>query len=486
MKKIIAILLALAVVSMAFAQTVSISNTLSITPQITVDGGVHYWGFADDVGLREQVTGEAITADGRAKVKGIIRFDVTPISPNEKSILSVKPRWSWGSAEHANDGNRSRVAAVLKPFDFLEVGVGNLENTGYAMGCGPCMNGVWGEAWEYGFATINGIGGQWQHIQNLVNDGIYVAFTGVENLKIGVGLASASNGLGVVASGDNAGLLGGNANLDTMLKKGLFHGLAIGASYNSDMFAVGANWKGNFGLEQGYTNDTNDKSYQDHTIYAGLTFKGLQEAKIGTTLEAAVGFYTAKASTLRKVRYYDWGAKQTVDKTSTPLTSFLFMVGAGFDFRNGISDNINVLVGYNKIGGTASKVLPFGVTNKIAYSVNSDAKFAFTLAYIQNGLTEKKQVAGATNTNNANYIIGEDSAYAYTPAVGGANDFGWLIGAKPEFSWTMGAHSFNMGVKTVVKGQIVPHAKSGWEWGWTGLKGTKAIVEFPLSWTYTF
>ena len=39
MKKIIAILLALAVVSMAFAQTVSISNELSTDPFIEINGG---------------------------------------------------------------------------------------------------------------------------------------------------------------------------------------------------------------------------------------------------------------------------------------------------------------------------------------------------------------------------------------------------------------------------------------------------------------
>ena len=480
MKKIIAILLALAVVSMAFAQTVSISNTVSTEPKITIDGGNQYWGFHDDVGIREQVTGEAITADGRAKVKGIIRFDVTPVHPGEESILSVKPRWSWGSAQNANDGNRSRVAAVLKPFDFLEVAVGNLENTGYALGTGPSLNPNWSEPWIYGYATINALGGQWQHVQNLVNDGIHVAYTGVDNLKIGVGLASASNGLGVDAAHNN--ILGENKNLDTMLKKGLFHGLAIGAVYDADLFSVGANWKGNFGLEQGWTAELNDKAYQDHTIYAGLTFKGLQEAKVGTTIQAGVGYYTAKASKLRIVKYYDSVAKTTVYKENTPLTSFLFGIGAGFDFRNGIADNIAVQVGYNKIGSTTSKVLPFAVTNNLTYSVSSDAKFGFTLAYVQNGLTESKKVAGADNTTNGRYVTPANAVN--TPTVD--SDFGWLIGAKPEFSWTMGAHSFNVGVKTVVTGDIVPHAKSGWEWGWTGLRGKKAIVSFPLSWTYNF
>jgi hypothetical protein len=497
MKKIVAILLALAVVSMAFAQTVSISNTVKSEPQVTIDGGNQYWGFANNFFLREEVNGEAITADGRAKVKGRIRFDLQTMDPYETSILSFKPRWSWNSSANAADGNRSSVAAVLKPWDIIEIGVGNLDDVGYAFSTGPGLNGNWAEPWVYGFNNIPNLGSEWQNQHELIKDGIQVLFTGVDSLKIGVGFRSASS------------------DLRTMVKKGMFNGLAIGASYDTDLFQVGAKYGGNFGwtaeknqsvaaanaavtaaqvagnayipsvstvaVASSNTAEGNDKAYQDHTIYAGFTFKGLQEAKIGTTIDAAVGFYTEKASALKN--------------GSTQTTAFLFGAGAGFNFRNGIKDDIHVLVGYVKQGSTSAKVLPFAVTNNISYTVDSDATFSFKLAYVQTGLSEKKS---GTASNNTNYYYNTMSGIQVLDANGNvttagakaspltAGQYGWLIGAQPNFSWNMGAHSFSLGVKAVTLGDIVPHAKNGWEWSWTGLRGRKAIVSFPLSWTYTF
>ncbi|MBO4759719.1 MAG: hypothetical protein J5505_06645, partial [Spirochaetaceae bacterium] len=363
MKKIISIFICLAVVFAAFSQTVSITNTVSTEPVITIDDGNHYWGFTDDYFLREEVVGEAITADGRAKVKGKIRFDVQSLDPGESSLLSVKPRWSWNSSTDASDGNRSRVAALLKPFDWLEVGVGNLASVGYAFKLGPNFSGDgWTDDYSEGWNVINGIVGKFQNIHMLIKDGIQVSYIGVPGLKIGFGLRSA------------------NANLNTMIKKSMFNGAALGAKYSADLFEVGAKWAGNFGAEKGVTAEDSDKSYQDHTLYAGFTFKGLEEAKIGTTIYTGVGFYTQKASKV---------------KDTKATTAFLFDVGAGFDFRNGISDDVNVAVGYNKIGGEASKVLPFCVRNTLSYEVSSDATFTFELCYAQAGLKEKKQVAGA-------------------------------------------------------------------------------------------
>ena len=496
MKKIIAILLALAVVSMAFAQTVSIQNTVSTEPQVTIDGGNQYWGFANNFFLREQVVGEAITADGRARVKGRIRFDLQTIDPYETSILSFKPRWSWNSASDAADGNRSVVGASLKPWDFLQIDVGNLGDT-YAFGLGPSLSGQWTEPWTSGFAPITGIAGGWENIHNLIGDGIEVLFTGVDNLKIGVGLKSA----------------GGEKR--TMIKKGMFNGFALGAKFDSEFFEVGAKYAGNFGATAKKADSTelmtsaqvtaaqqagtayasslpsvsvassntaagNDKAYQDHTIYAGFTFKGLQEAKVGTTIDAEVGFYTQKKSLVA---------------ATEQATAFLFGAGAGFNFRNGIKDDVHVLVGYVKSGSDSAKVLPFAITNVISYTVDSDATFSFKLTYAQNGLKEKKSATASDNTNyyyntmsgiqvlDANGNVTTAGAKA-SPRVSG--DYGWLIGAKPEFSWTMGASKFSIGVKAVTLGDIVPHAKNGWEWSWTGLRGRKAVVSFPLSWTYTF
>ena len=484
MKKIIAILLALAVVSMAFAQTVSISNTLSTGPEIEINGGANYWGFGNSNFLRDEVNGEAVTADGRAKVKGRIRFDIQTLAPNETSILSFKPRWSWNSNANANDGNRSCVAAVLKPWDFLEIGIGNLDEVGYARGAGQNFDwSEWSTWYKWGYNLIPGLVGRWQRANDLVYDGVHVVYTGVSNLWIGAGLSSARNEKNEQ----------GFTERETMIKKGMFNGLSIGAGYNADLFSVGAVWKGNFGTENGYlTSETSDKAFQDHTIYASFTFKGLQEAKIGTNIYVGVGFYTAKAS-----RLVDWAGYVNQNNTAlnftvdaagnkhlynASVTSFLFDVGANFNFRNGISDDVAVAVGYYKIAGVTSKVLPFCVRNTIKYSASSDATFAFTLGYSQSGLAEKKQVAATQNTNTTPINIATNGVF--TPTTKG--EAGYLIFAYPSFTWSMGAHSFNMGVRTTVNGEIVPHAKTGWEWAWTGLKGDTAHVDFPISWTYTF
>ena len=465
MKKIISIFICLAVVFAAFSQTVSITNTVSTEPVITVDAGTHYWGFTDDYFLREEVVGEAITADGRAKVKGKIRFDLQTLTPDQTaSILSFKPRWSWNSAANASDGNRSRVAALLKPVDWLEVGVGNLAGVGYAFKLGPNFSGDgWTDDYNEGWNTINGIVGNFENIHMLIKDGIQVSYIGVPGLKIGFGLRSAG------------------AERDTMIKKGMFNGAALGAKYSADLFEVGAKWAGNFGAEKGFLAEDSDKAYQDHTFYVAATFKGLQEAKIGTTIHAGVGFYTAKASAV---------------KNTKATTAFLFDVGAGFDFRNGISDDVKVAVGYNKIGGTTSKVLPFCVRNTLTYEVSSDATFTFELCYAQSGLTAKKSKTAADNigadnlngvhttvTTVGNTLTRIDNAVV-SPTVD--NGYGWLVAAVPTFEFSMGAHTFSMGVKSVVLGDIVPHAKSGHEWSWTGLRGQEANISFPLSWSYEF
>ena len=459
MKKIIAILLALAVVSMAFAQTVSVSNKLETKPTVTIDGGVHYWGFANNYFLRDEVVGEAVTADGRAKVKGRIRFDLQTLSPDEKSILSFKPRWSWNSNANAADGNRSSVAALLKPWDFLEIGIGNLDDVGYQFQTNWqnfSWEG-WTEKYKYGYNTIPGIVGTWQNINGLIKDGIQVCYVGVPGLTVGFGLKSA------------------DADLATMIKKSVFDGAALGARYSTDLFTVGAKWAGNFGYVadntgkgNGTTANDTDKAYQDHTIYACFGFNGLNEAKVGTSLHAGVGFYTEKASAIKNA--------------NTQTTAFLFDIGAGFNFRNGITDDLNVAVGYVKQGSETAKVLPFAVRNKIAYSASSDATFAFEFAYAQSSLKEKKSVAGTANSNAQQYALAAGTTA--TPTVNGG--FGWLIAACPSFSWKMGAHSFSIGVDAVTLGDIVPHAKTGWEWAWTGLRGKEANITFPLSWTYTF
>ena len=464
MKKIIAILLALAVVSMAFAQSVSIKNTLSTQPEITIDGGNQYWGFANGNFLREQVEGSATTADGRATVKARIRFDLQTLTPSEKSILSVKPRWSWDNVTDANDGNRSSVAAILKPFDFLEIGVGNLDEVGAAWGITPNLSWRKGsENFSYNFNTFNNLSGMWQNVHQLVNNGIQVKYVGVPGLAVGAGLRAAGE----------YGSQGTNGKLsNTMVKKGMFNGIAIGATYGLDLFDIGAKYAGNFGAENGVDAVNSDKAYSDHTIVAGLTFKGLREAKIGTSIDAVVGYYTAKGSIIKN--------------NNVPQMAWIFGVGADFNFRNGITDYVAVEVGYNKYGSTTSKVLPFNVFNHLGYSVSSDAAFSLDAMYSQRGLTANNKSNAAQNGVTGDFGGKTATALAYNWGPWGETDEAWLIGLKPSFGFSMGAHHFDFGVQTVVTGLIEPHAKTGWEWGWTGLKGKKAVVDFPISWSYQF
>ena len=452
MKKIVAILLALAVVSMAFAQTVSISNKLSTEPFITINNGINYWGFTTSNFLRDEVNGTAQTADGRAMVKARIRFDLQSLAPNETTILNVKPRWSWNSKANDTDGNnRSGVAAWLKPFDFLEVGIGNFNDVDAGWGVVPNLSWYMGpEYFKWGFNETISLAGKYQNVHQLINDGIQVKYIGIPNLEIGFGLSSAG------------------AERETMIKKGMFNGAALGATYNTDLFGVGFKWAGNFGAENGVEANNSDKAYQDHLVLAGFTFKGLQEAKIGTTLEATVGFYTEKAS--------------AVKNANTAKTSFIIGVAGSFNFRNGISDRLSLEVGYNKVGSKTSKVLPFTIRNKLAYSVSSDASFSLDAMYSQVGLVEKTKATASKNTGTA---FGGTVSNALKGDGSDTNE-AWLIGLKPTFSWKNGAHAFEIGLKTNVIGSIEPHPKSGWEWGWTGLKGIKAEIYFPLSWTYNF
>ena len=102
MKKIIAILLALAVVSMAFAQTVSIPNKLSTDPEITIDGGKMYWGFANSNFLRDEVTrkreSEALTMMSKrlpCRRRLILTYDEEEVISDKFGSIEVLLVWKW-------------------------------------------------------------------------------------------------------------------------------------------------------------------------------------------------------------------------------------------------------------------------------------------------------------------------------------------------------------------------------------------------------
>lgn len=444
-KKTFAAVLAFAVAACVSAQTVRITNELSTQPKITIDGkNANYWKFTKNFILRDEIIGEAITADKRAKVKVRLRFDLQTLNPGETSILSVKPRWSWNSSADASDGNRSAVAAIVKPFDWLEIGVGNLESTGYAFSAGPNVSrNMWTDKYKTSAVVVPGLAGKWQYIHMLASDGLQVCYTGIPNLKLGAALISPDD------------------DRDTTIKKGLFRGVAAAAKYSAELFDVGAVWKGNFGAEKGYKAEDCDKAYQDHTLYAGFTFKGFANAKVGTKLNAALGYYTGKESKIA-------GTKN--------VQSFLVAVGADFDFRNGISDTLSVGVGYSKDGELQTKVLPFVIRNTFRYSISKEAGFAMELCYAQAGLKEKTSVAANKNVPNGNAI---------TPT-NYKNEYGWMVVLKPGFSFVMGANTFSLGLKALVLGDIEPHGKQGHEMSWTGLRGRQASIDFPFSWEYKF
>ena len=436
MKKLFSILLiALIAMAMVAAQTVTISNELLTEPMITVDSNSNgtWWGYKNGTTLRDEVVGEGITADGRARVKGRVRFDVNFTDPTiNSSLLTAKPRLSWGSSADALDGNRSAVAAILKPTNYLEIGLGNLHDVGYAFSVGSNPSAcAWTDPITTRWNVIPGLVGQWQNANELVSDGIYVAFTGVDNLKIGVGLRSA------------------DANFATMIKKSVFKGPAAAVTYTHEKFDVGAKVAADFGGINA-TNET-DKAYREYQAYAAFAYKGLQEAKVGTTLHAGAGVYTNNASTI-------------LGKAKT--TTFLLDLGSDFNFRNGISDSLNVSVGYGKIDGVNRKTLPFAIKNTLAYTVQ-DAKFAVETVYAQTSFD--KRIKDIKTNESPNGLVG------------GANiNYDNLIAVNPSFQLTQGAHTFKVGVNTAVYNDLVAHEKIASEWRWTGIKGVN-ILEIQFS-----
>ena len=450
MKKLFStLLIALIAMAMVTTQTVTISNELLTEPMISVGGDSYangkWWGYKNGTSLRDEVVGEGITADGRARVKGRIRFDVNFTDPTiNASLLTPKPRISWGSAADALDGNRSAVAAILKPTNYLEIGLGNLHDVGYAFSVGSNPSAcAWTDPITTRWNVIPGLAGQWQNANELVSDGIYVAFTGVDNLKIGVGLRSA------------------DTNFGTMVKKSVFKGPAAAVTYTHEKFDVGAKVAADFGGINA-ANET-DKAYREYQAYAAFAYKGLQEAKVGTTLHAGAGVYTNNASTL-------------LGKPKT--TTFLLDLGSDFNFRNGISDSLNVSVGYGKIDGVDRKTLPFAVKNILAYTVQ-DAKFAVETVYAQTSFN--KRTKDLKTNESFNGIIGAPLQD------GGINvNYDSLIAVNPSFQLTQGAHTFKVGVNTAIYNDLIAHEKTASEWRWTGVKGVRADVSFPISWKYNF
>lgn len=450
-KRICTAIFVLAITSAINAQTVKISNEISTQPRITIDNNSNYWNFNKGYFLRNEIIGEAISEDKRVKIKGRIRFDLQSLNPEENSIVSIKPRWSWNSAANATDGNRSSVAVLIKPVESLEVGIGNIEAAGYAFLCGPNLSRtMWNDKYKKGVNYIPDIVGKWQYIHELIKDGLQISYNGIPDLKIGIAFSSADK------------------DRNTMLKKNMLNGLAAGFRYSNEKIEVGSNWKGNFGFEKGYSADDFDKSYQDHTIYLGFTYKGLSKAKIGTKINAALGYYTSKESKIA---------------ATNNVNSFVIGAGINLDFRNGIKDYISFAIGYTKDGSLKSQVLPFVIQNNFKYEISKDAEFGIDSCLARTSLKEKKAAISRKNIqNNTSYDL---SRAINIPTLYSA-DYGWFVAVKPGFSLNVASHSFSLGVKTMILGEIVPIEKQGHESSWTAFSAKQATIEFPLSWKYTF
>lgn len=445
MKKIIAILTAGALFSAAFAQTVEISSTLSTSPEIYVDGESNQWGFSDENFFREEIEGTGETADGRAAVWGRVRLDAKTKDTAQESILNIKPQWHFS--------NEFAAAALIKPFDGLEIKVGSHEGLNKDFGSDI--------AWEdenAGDIIIADITGKENKI-NAFRSGIYAGFTGIEGLWIGGGVVADT-----IKESDGAGLDGKVWNQNGLIKKGSYGPFQFGASYDTDLFGAGVKYVGEFGGlnqpedetgENGVANNFTDAKYGHHNIYAGFSFNGLQDAKVGTTIGFSVDFDTHKNSSVMGTKAY---------------TAFAASANAGFDFRNGITDTVAVTVAYQSIDGKKSKVLPFYIGNDLGYQVSDDASFSLHTSYLQGGLLNAAKTY--TDETTSDDVL--------------SGNYASLVTLSPSFSFSMGAHTFGFGVETQVANHIKYNQKTSSEWAFTSMYGKSARVKFPVSWTYTF
>lgn len=421
MKKIIAILLALAVVSMAFAQTVSVSNKLETNPQIHVDGSTNQWSVSPT--LKDTVEGKLTTEDGRATVWGKASFQLqwkdsidktgavtgAVASKDNKDIASFTPRYVFTASSEAN--------ASFKPFEFLEVGLG----TGLGGGATGIVSVGPGFAWEGGCGAAAKPYALDGDRQKVTREGMYVAFTGVPGLSVIAGVDNKFGGAGFA-----------------LIKKNVF-GAGVGAKYATDLFEVGASWRAVFGLAENPVAE--DKAYNNQSIYVGGTFKGLESLPVGISINA-------KASIV-------------MNNGATKTTDIGLGVGASFNFNNGIKTSPDFSIAF-KAGGESYKVLPFYVGNTLEFKPNDDVTFKLLTGYAQHGLTDKMS--------------------SFTVETGRFS----AITLKPEFSFSMGRHSFNFAVKTVVTNNHQYVEKTDTDWAFSRMFGECAKVEFPISWTYNF
>ena len=441
MKKIIAILVALAVVSMAFAQTVSVKNELYTCPVITVNGANCAWSWDDNTMLRDRIDFSAETADGRAKVYGRVGTRLAITDPAGAGLLNVLPRI--GIVQSTQNAWWWDLGATYKCTDFLAFGMGSGEGSlhykagGYTGGCGDIY-------WENNadFNGANGMFGSWKNYARVQGNGIFVALLGG-----GIGL----DGFTAVLGFDNDWF---NKNMASF---------NFGVKYNADVFGVSARYHGSFGDQYhsnvianaayGATTGSADrKSDYSHEFYVGANYSGLKDLAVGIDLGA--GFLAQLGRT-----------------QSTATNRMAASIQSSFDFRNGITDALWLTVGFGRFTDgnnnvVSAKVLPFGIGNKLAYKIGGDynATFKFDIAYMQDFLSRKLK----------------DSDGKVSP------NFSMDIYISPSFSWTMGKSTFEIGLRNDVKGHLGYTEKTANDWAFTRVFGDEAKIRIPMSWTYQF
>jgi len=425
MKKIIAILLALAVVSMAFAQTVNMSNTLETRPTVYVNGGAAAWEWAAErqtgAFLRNTVEASGETGDGRGKFDAWVYEDLRVTDPAGAGLLNILPRIGF-TAPWAD------VAASYKAADFLAFGFGT-KMLPYVVG------GYLGSV--YDFPGVDG---------GRENGSAF-------NADWAWNSANFWNGAFVTFLGDGVGFDGFKASLrfcDDWLNKNSFS-FGVHASYDAGIFGASVKYDGTFGANGSAFTVANNKGIVDrkgdytHEFALGVAYRGLKELAVGIDLGAA----------------FDAILGKDANGNSTKMG---IGASANFDFRNGITNKVWGRVGFGTVYGQSYKVLPFGVGDELTYAIGGDynSKFIFEIAYLQNGMNDKLKTALATPGNSADI-------YVY-----------------PSFSFTMGKNDFLFGVKNDITGHLSYVEKTADDWAHTKVWGDAVRVEIPIKWTYHF
>jgi hypothetical protein len=410
MKKIIAILVALAVVSMAFAQTVSVSNELYTEPTVIVNGANTAWHWGDNSLLRDRIDFSGETADGRAKFYGRVGTRLGITAPDGTGLLNVIPRI--GIVQDTQNAWWWDLGATYRFTDYLAFGMGSGEGSlhykagGYTGGCGDIY-------WENNadFSPANGLFGAWKNYARVQGNGIFLAFLGD-----GVGVDGFTAVLGFDNDWFNKNMASFNFGvkytaIDALGLSARYHG-SFGKQYHSATLSDAA-----YGAFDG---SADRKSDYAHEFYVGASYSGLKDLAIGIDLGAG---FIAKL-----------GREQS---TITNLMGA--SLSSTFDFRNDMTDQVWVTVGFGRFtdaGGNvvSAKVLPFGVGNKFTYKIGGDfdAKFTFDVAYMQDYLERKiKENPGMRTAANSMDIY-----------------------VSPAFNWTIGKSTFEIGLRNDVKGHL--------------------------------